>query len=173
MSAPARNVVLVGMPGSGKSTVGRRIASRLGLAFVDIDHVIEAAEGKTLCQIQRDTSQEAFLACEERHASSLEVSGHVVATGGSVVYSERAMRHLGGGGTVVFLDVPVETLADRLGCLETRGVIIKPGHTLADLAGERRPLYQRYADVTVLCDDTPDACADRVAAAVRGLVIGT
>lgn len=168
MPAAPRNVVLVGMPGSGKSTVGRAVAAELGLDFVDIDDVIEAAEGMSLCEIQRATSKEAFLAVEERHASSLAVTGHVIATGGSVVYSEQSMRHLAAAGTVVFLDVPVPVLAERLGCLEERGVVIKPGHTLDDLTEERRPLYERYADVTVPCDDaTPAASAARVADAVR------
>ena len=158
-----RNVVLVGMPGSGKSTVGRPLARRLGFDFLDVDHVIEAGEGRPLGDVLAGTTLDGFLALESRYVHGLACERTVVSTGGSVVYCDAAMRRLKALGPVVFLDVPLPVLEGRLADLAGRGVVIAPGQTLADLERERRPLYERWADATVSCGPRP---ADAVAAEV-------
>ncbi|QDT62818.1 shikimate kinase [Calycomorphotria hydatis] len=155
MSRLPDNLILVGMPGSGKTTIGRPLAQRIGYKMVDTDDLIEAGEGMRLCEIQAKHSVTGFLKIEEAHAMSVSGTGQVISTGGSVVYSEPAMRHLKSIGTVVFLDVPLKELSERLADLGDRGVIIAPGHTLADLEAERRPLYERYADLTIKCENHP------------------
>jgi len=144
-----RNVVLIGMPGSGKSTVGVILAKRLGLDFVDTDLLIQQAEGRTLQQIVDSDGYLALRVIEERVICAHECSGTVVATGGSAPYSERAMAHLRAHGTVVFLDVDLPTIARRIGDYATRGLAKRPEQSLADLFEERSVLYARYADLTI------------------------
>ena len=162
-----RNVVLVGMPGSGKSTVGQVLAAQLGLKFLDTDRLIEAGEGKPLGQVLADTTPQGFLEVESRYIRELTCAASVISTGGSVVYCPAAMAHLKSLGPVVFLDVPLSVLELRLADLPARGVVIAADQSLADLEAQRRPLYSRYADVTVACGDEPaEQVAARVAAAV-------
>ncbi len=145
------NVILIGMPGAGKSTVGVLLAKALSRDFIDTDLVIQARAGRRLQEILDSEGLEAFRAIEESAVLSLAPRGCVVATGGSVVYSEAAMRHLKRRGVAVYLALPVEALRARLANLATRGVAMAPGLTLESLFEEREPLYRRHADATVDC----------------------
>lgn len=156
------NVVLIGMPGSGKSTVGVLLAKRMGYDFLDTDILIQSREGRRLEELIREMGLDGFCRLEERHVLSLRPERRVIATGGSVVYSGPAMAHLRSLGTVVFLDVPVDVLRRRLGDLEARGVVMAPGRSLEALWEERRPLYRRHGNLRVACgamtaDDVTDA----------------
>lgn len=144
-----RNVVLIGMPGVGKSTVGVLLAKALSREFLDTDVMIQAREGRRLQEMIDTEGLAAFLAIEARHILALECRAHVIATGGSVVYSEAAMRRLKGSGVVVHMTLPLDLLLARLTNLDSRGVVIARGQTISGLYEERRPLYERYADVTV------------------------
>ena len=143
------NIILIGMPASGKSTVGVVLAKLLGCDFIDTDLLIQRRTGFRLSQIIRDRGLDAFLAEEEAACLSLRAENSVIATGGSVVYSAAAMRHLKALGTVVHLSVDFRTLQSRLHDVRGRGVVLRPGQSLADLYAERAPLYRDYADITV------------------------
>ena len=146
------NLVMIGMPGSGKSTVGVVLAKAAGMDFVDSDLVIQKEMGMTLAQIIERYGDDGFRQIENRVNASLDCHGTVIATGGSVVYGEDAMRHLQHIGTVIYLQVSCEEISARLGDLHARGVTFAPGQTLQSLYEERRPLYERYADITLPCD---------------------
>lgn len=143
------NIVLIGMPASGKSTIGVLLAKRLGYSFVDADLVIQEQQGKLLKEIIAERGQEGFLLVEEEVNAALQVQRSVISPGGSVIYGKRAMEHLKDIGTVVYLKLEYKDLEARLGDLKDRGVILKDGMTLLDLYNERVPYYERYADVTV------------------------
>lgn len=147
-----QNLILIGMPGCGKSTVGVVLAKVLGMSFIDADIVIQQHEGKRLSQILDERGDEGFRALENRINASLQAENSVIATGGSVVYGAEAMEHLRSIGTVIYLQLSYEHVEDRLGDLHARGVTIKPGWTLRDLYSERTPLYERYAHLTIPCD---------------------
>jgi shikimate kinase len=152
-----RNIVLIGMPGVGKSTVGVLLAKQLGFAFLDTDIAIQVREGRSLQAIIAAHGADEFCRIEEEQILSLAVAGHVIAPGGSVVYRPRAMAHLRAHGTTIHLDIGLAPLKRRLEDLEARGVVIGPGQTIAGLFRERRPLYRRYADAVVATDGlTPD-----------------
>lgn len=152
MSEPIGNsLILVGMPGAGKSTVGLLLAKELVKAFVDTDILIQTREGKALQDIIYDHGYEYLRKVEEQVLLESQYLNHVIATGGSVVYSDPGMQHLKKAGRIVFLDVPLEELERRVHNFSTRGIACAPGQTLADLFEERRVLYQRYADITVDC----------------------
>ncbi|MDO4633832.1 MAG: shikimate kinase [Eubacteriales bacterium] len=142
-------ITLIGMPGAGKSTVGVVLAKVLGYDFIDSDLLIQKSEGKLLWEILAEQGQDGFNLVEERVNCSIPQSLCVLATGGSAVYSEKAMQHLREISTVVYLQTDYETLRDRLGDLTQRGVSFRPGQTLQDLYLERIPLYERYAHITV------------------------
>jgi shikimate kinase len=146
---PDYNVVLTGMPACGKSTIGVLLAKSLMRDFVDTDVVIQSHEHKTLQQIAQDVGREGFRDVECRAICSLDCRNAVISTGGSVIYRPAAMEHLRRNGLVVFMDVSLETLLERIGDLDARGVSRDPGQTLADLVNERRPLYENYADITL------------------------
>ena len=135
------NIVLIGMPGVGKSTAGVILAKVLGYEFVDADLVIQKEEGRLLKEIIEEVGTDGFIAVENRHS--------IIATGGSVVYGKEAMEHLKSIGTVVYLQLPFEELNRRLSDIKGRGVVLKDGQTLKDLYEERVPLYEKYADITV------------------------
>lgn len=143
------------MPGAGKSTVGVVLAKRLGMRFVDSDLVIQERYGKLLHELIEEHGVEGFWSLENDVNASLEMENSVIATGGSAVYGREAMEHLGEIGTVIYLALPYEEVAERLGDLNARGVTLKPGQTLADLYEERTPLYEKYAHLTVQCHEKP------------------
>ena len=143
------NIILIGMPGVGKSTVGVILAKVLGYRFVDADLEIQQQEGKLLAQIIEEVGTEGFIQVENRVNASLNVSRTVVATGGSVVYGQEAMEHLKSIGTVVYLQVPYSVIDKRLSDIKGRGVVLKEGQTLYDLYLERTPLYEKYADLCI------------------------
>ena len=143
------NIVLIGMPGVGKSTVGVILAKVLGYQFVDADLVIQKEEGKLLREIIEEVGTEGFIEVENRVNRSLQVDHAIIATGGSVVYGTEAMEHLKQIGTIVYLRLPFSVLEKRLHDIKGRGVVLKKGQTLKDLYEERTPLYEKYADVIV------------------------
>lgn len=142
------NIVLIGMPGCGKSTVGVLLAKALQMDFVDTDIVLQQQQGKKLQEIIDQVGNDAFLKMEEDCVRSLECDQTVVATGGSVVYGKEAMRRLHENGLVVYIRLPYEEIERRLSNLATRGVTLKKGQTLRDLYDERIPLYEAEADYT-------------------------
>ncbi len=146
------NIILIGMPGAGKSTVGVVLAKRMGYRFLDSDLVIQERNGKLLHQLIEIHGLEGFLKIENQVNASLDCDGYVIATGGSVVYGLEAMDHLKDIGTIVYLKLSCREIEERLGDLNARGVAMKPGQTLLSLYEERCPLYEQYADVTVDCD---------------------
>lgn len=148
-----QNLILIGMPGCGKSTVGVVLAKALGMDFIDSDLVIQKTTGKRLSQIIDESGDEGFRKVENRVNAQLEADNSIIATGGSVVYGEEAMRHLKAIGTVIYLKLSYASIEDRLGDLHARGVTIQPGWTLRDLYNERCPLYERWADVTIDCEE--------------------
>ena len=143
------NIVLIGMPGVGKSTIGVILAKILAYHFLDSDLVIQEREERRLHRIIAEEGTEGFLKIENDVNASLDVKRTIIATGGSVVYGEEAMNHLKEIGQVVYLKADYETIRKRLGNLEKRGVALKPGQTLKDLYDERTVLYEKYADVVV------------------------
>ncbi len=147
-----KNIILIGMPGVGKSTVGVVLAKRRGYSFVDADLVIQSWEGKLLHEIIEERGVEGFWMLEEAVGESMDVRRTVIATGGSAVYGENAMAHYKQIGTVVYLSLPLEGIRERLGDLTERGVTLRDGQDLDGLYVERQPLYERYADVTVDCE---------------------
>ena len=143
------NVVLIGMPGVGKSTLGVVLAKELGYEFVDADLLIQKREKRLLKDIIAEEGVEGFLKIENDVNASIQTDKTVIATGGSVIYGAEAMEHLKEIGTVVYLKLDYETLDSRLGSLKGRGVVLKDGQTLKSLYEERVPLYEKYADVIV------------------------
>lgn len=148
---PETNLVLIGMPGAGKSTIGVLLAKALSRDFLDTDLLIQAHEGRRLQALLDELGPEAFCRLEERHLLGVHRKGCVIATGGSAIYSPSAMRHLRRGGLVVHLDLPLATLRRRLTDLAIRGVVMPHGSSLSRLYAEREPLYRRYADLTIDC----------------------
>lgn len=148
------NVVLIGMPGAGKSTLGVVLAKILGYEFIDADLLIQSKLDKTLQKIIDACGPDGFIEVENEVLCTLSANRAVIATGGSAVYSDEAMEHLRSIGTVVYLRVSYEELESRLGGLHERGVVMKNGMgmSLHDLYEERRPLYEKYADVTIDID---------------------
>ena len=146
------NVVLIGMPGAGKSTVGVVLAKKLGYAFVDADLVIQSREGKLLHEIISERGVEGFWEVEESVGESIETDRTVIATGGSAVYGPKAMVHYKRIGTVIYLSLPLAGIRERLGDLDERGVTLREGQDLDGLYAERLPLYEKYADITVACE---------------------
>ena len=139
------------MSGAGKSTLGVLLAKALGMDFVDTDILIQQREGRLLQTILEEDGIERFLQIEESVVTGIHTEGCVIATGGSVVYSECAMTALRQEGIVVYLYVPCDELEKRLTNITTRGIVMKKGHSLKDVYEERLPLYEKYSDITVDC----------------------
>lgn len=159
------NIVLIGMPGSGKSTVGVILAKKTMKDFVDTDILIQKSQARPLQDIVDKDGYLALREIEETVLLDLNVHNHVVSTGGSAVYGERAMAHLKSSGIAVFLDVTLDTLEARVPDFSTRGLAKRPDQSFEELFAERNALYRRYADVTVKCDGlTPEqVCASIIA----------
>lgn len=143
------NIILIGMPGAGKSTVGVILAKILGYQFVDTDLLIQKEEGRLLSEILEQEGVDGFIAIENRVNQSIDVHKTVIATGGSVVYGKEAMEHLKSIGTVVYLQLSYETISGRLSDIKHRGVVLKKGQNLKNLYEERVPLYEVYADIII------------------------
>ncbi len=143
------NIILIGMPGAGKSTLGVLLARALNYRFMDTDLLIQEREGRLLCEIIAQEGMKRFLEIEGEVNAGIETERTVIAPGGSAIYSEMAMQHFSEIGTIVYLHVPVTELEKRLGDLKRRGVVLKEGQTLESLYEERRVYYERYAKVTV------------------------
>ena len=148
-SAAGSNIILTGMPGVGKSTVGVILAKMLGYRFLDSDLLIQEKEGMLLCEIIEKSGADGFIEIENRHNASICAERTVIATGGSAVYGQQAMAHFHEIGTVVYLKTAYEVVKQRLLDIRGRGVVLKPGQNLADIYEERVPLYEQYADITV------------------------
>ena len=162
------NVILIGMPGSGKTTVGTYLSELIGYGYIDSDSVIVAREGMRLPEIIEKKGTEGFLDIEAKVNSEICASRCVIATGGSVIYRERALEALKKIGKVVYLQLSYEEIDRRLGDLKARGVALKEGYTLRDLYNERVPLYEKYADVVVCLDGlTVEQSAKAVEEAIR------
>lgn len=158
-----KNIVLIGMPGAGKSTIGVILAKALLYAFTDTDLIIQSKYGMSLSEIINKDGTEAFLKIENDVIAGCTFSNCVVATGGSAVYGEDAMKKLRENGTVVYLKLPVSELEKRLSNIHTRGVAMKKGETIADLYEKRRPLYEKYADITLDCYGlTAEECVEKI-----------
>jgi shikimate kinase len=152
MNEKPSNIVLIGMPGSGKSTVGVILAKLTGRDFVDTDVLIQKEEGRSLQDIVDQNGYLKLREIEEKTILKLECRGHVIATGGSAVYSRAAMTHLKADGIGVFLNVDLQTLFTRVKDFETRGLAKRPDQGVADLFSERHALYRKYADVIIDCE---------------------
>ena len=146
------NIIFIGMPASGKSTIGVVTAKRLGYGFIDTDLLIQEQEGCLLKDIIKEEGIDGFLKIEDRVNAEVEASRTVISPGGSVVYCENAMRHYKEIGTIVYLQTSYETISRRIGDAKKRGVVLKRNQTLKDLYEERRTLFEKYADITV-CED--------------------
>jgi shikimate kinase len=158
------NIVLIGMPGAGKSSVGVLLAKRLGYRFVDTDLLIQIEARSRLQEIITRKGLSVFKALEERVVCGLTPHHTVVATGGSVVYGEAAMAHLKRTGRVVFLDLPLAELQRRVRNMDSRGLAIDPGETFADLYARRLPLYRQHAELTIPCSGRSQ---EEIAAAIE------
>jgi shikimate kinase len=155
MSDAKSNLVLIGMPASGKSTVGVQLAKWKSMGFIDTDLLVQARADESMQAFQDTNGMEAYRTLECNTVGSLVCENCVIATGGSAVYCDGAMQHLKKIATIIFLDVPVEEIKQRIGSITERGVVISPGMTLDDLHAERRPLYLKYADVVIDCSGKP------------------
>lgn len=163
-------VSIIGMAGAGKSTVGKSLARVLGWAFADSDHIIEAVYGASLQSITEAVDKEGFLDIEEAVIGSLQLKRCVLATGGSVVYREAAMRHLADLGPIVHLEAPLPVVEERIARNPDRGLAIAPGQTIGDLFREREALYRRYAAFSVDAASLgPMQCATAIAARLKTL----
>ncbi|MBQ9517373.1 MAG: shikimate kinase [Eubacterium sp.] len=145
------NIILIGMPGSGKSTCGVLAAKALLKNFYDTDLLLQGLEQNRLQDIINGRGIDYFLAAEEKAIISLQLEATVIATGGSVIYSEKAMNHLRSMGKVIYLHLDYDTMVHRISNITTRGVVLKNGTTLQDMYTERLPLYKKYADCVIEC----------------------
>ena len=158
------NIVLIGMPGAGKSTMGVILAKVMGYQFVDADLLIQQEEKRLLKDIIKEEGLQGFLEIEERVNKEIKAIKTVIATGGSVIYGAKAMEHLRGIGFVVYLQLSYETISKRLGNIKQRGVALRKDQSLYDLYLERCPLYEQYAHITINCENLD------IEAVVEGIV---
>jgi shikimate kinase len=153
LRAAMKNIVLIGMPGAGKSTMGVILAKTLGRNFIDTDIVAQETTGRLLQEIIDAEGTDAFLNTEEKTILSLHCHHAVIATGGSVVFSEKAMEHLKREGVVLYLKISFEEMEHRLKNITTRGIVLVAGQSLHEMYTQRVPLYEKYADITIDCTD--------------------
>lgn len=164
------NVTLIGMPGSGKSTIGAQLAQKLGCAFLDVDPLIEQREGDSLQAVLDRLGTERFLDVEAEVIEQLDCRDTVIAPGGSAILREKGARRLKALGPVVYLKLSCGELEKRLGNLATRGVTLAPGQSLQDLYDYRAPYYERYADFTVDTEKNGEAeTVEAILAALKQL----
>ncbi len=156
------NIVLIGMPGSGKSTCGVVAAKMLLKNFYDTDLLIQNIENSALQDIINNKGNDYFARAEESAILSLDINGTVIATGGSVVYSDKAMEHLKRLGKIIYLHIDYENMCERISNLSTRGVLIKNGETLKDMYDERLPLYRKWADRVIDCSNSVEQTAREI-----------
>lgn len=161
------NIVLIGMPGAGKSTVGVVLAKVLGYQFIDSDLIIQEKEKRLLKDIIAEEGLEGFIEIEDKINSEIEADKSVIATGGSVIYGAKAMEHLRNIGTVIYIKLSYQTLDDRLGNIKQRGVVLKKGQNLMGLYEERCPLYEQYAHIII---DAEDMDVERVVEKIISLI---
>lgn len=161
------NIILIGMPGCGKSTCGVLAAKLMCKKFIDTDLIIQQGENMRLQQIINERGSEYFAQCEEKYVSTVDEHNCVIATGGSVVYSEKAMEHLRSIGKVIYLKISLENMKKRIRNLSTRGILLKDGYTLDDMYEERCALYEKYADEVINCDDKHSV--EQTAAMIAGV----
>ena len=158
-----KNIVLIGMPGTGKSVVGRALAERLNFTFVDVDDIIMEAAGKKLSAILREEGLEAFLALEERIGLGLERTHTVIATGGSMVLSAAAMEHLKEDSITVWLETPLSQISERMPeDLWDRGIAADPAMNIREIYDQRKPYYAKYADMIIASREGEDSTAHQV-----------
>lgn len=162
-----KNIILVGMPGAGKSTAGVILAKVLGYQFIDSDLLIQKREKKLLHEIIASEGLDAFIEIENQVNASIESEDSVIATGGSVIYGKKAMEHLREIGTVIYIKLSYETLSKRLGNIKQRGVVLKKGQDLKGLYEERCPLYEEYCHYAV---DAEGLDAEGLVEAIRNLI---
>lgn len=154
------NIILTGMPAAGKSTSGILLAKKIGYGFIDTDILIQTKTGRLLGKIIEDSGIDGFLRVEEEAALEINTDRLVIATGGSMVYSEKAMNHLKKGSIVFYLKQDIDRLVKRMGDPGARGVVCPHGKSMEDLYNERHPLYMKYMDIIIECGEkTPDAVA--------------
>lgn len=159
-----KNIVLIGMPGAGKSTIGVLLAKTMLMDFCDTDLIIQKSCGTSLCNIINDKGTDEFINIEDEIISSQTFINCVIATGGSAVYGNNAMKNLCQNGIIIYLKVNADELQKRIHNIHTRGIAMKDGTTIAQLYAERAPLYEKYADYTVECTDaTPEQCVEEIA----------
>ena len=163
------NIVLVGMPGAGKSTVGVILAKVLGMNFVDSDLLIQEQEGKLLKEIIKKEGLQGYINIENQVNKDISVENTVIATGGSVVYCTEAMEHFHYSTKVVYIKLSYDTISKRLGNIRQRGVVLRDGQTLLDLYKERIPLYEKYAHITIDSEGLGmEELMERICIAVKG-----
>ena len=161
------SIVLIGMPSCGKSTLGVLLAKRLGYRFIDSDLLIQEREGRLLHRIIEEDGKEGFIRIENEVNSQIDEKNAVIATGGSVVYGEEAMKNLKSLGKVVYLKIPFDEMCRRLGDFSHRGVVMRKGNTLEEMYAERAPLYEKYADITVdVCNAQLSSSIEKIFTAV-------
>ena len=146
------NIILIGMPGAGKSTLGVVLAKAVGFDFIDTDLIIQSEQNEKLYRIIEKKGIEKFMEIENETVASLKAKNSVIATGGSVIFGKEAMKNLKKLGTVVYLQVNEKEIEKRLSNIKTRGIVMEAGETVERIYNERTPLYEKYADITVSCD---------------------
>lgn len=157
------NIVLIGMPAVGKSTIGVLLAKTLILSFTDTDLLIQEKYKKSLCDIINDNGTKAFLNIEEDVIFNSDFHNSVIATGGSAVYGESAMKKLKEKGKVIYLDLSLEEIKKRIGDIKSRGVVLTKGTTLEDIFNDRKALYEKYADIKIDCNNlTAEECVEKI-----------
>lgn len=167
-----KNIIFIGMPAVGKSTVGVVVAKLLGMKFIDTDLLIQEQEQKKLCEIIAEVGEEGFLKIENQVNRDVDVENAVISPGGSIIYSAEAMQHFKEIGTVVYLKASYPTIRRRIRSPKKRGVVLKKGQTLKDLYNERKPYFEKYADITISEDGCKiEQTIDNVVNAMEGLLM--
>lgn len=165
-----KNIILIGMPGAGKSTIGVLLAKTLIMSFTDTDLLIQKKYSSALCEIIKNRGIDEFLRIENEVICEEDFCNCIVATGGSAVYGKEAMEKLKENGIAVYLKLSPDELEKRINNIHTRGIAMKEGTTLAELYEERAPLYEKYADITVNCSSlTPEQCVDTITEKIEGI----